>query len=158
MEHEFLFRGKTIETNEWIYGGIFVRDGRYFIIKSITYECGAESWGAFEVYPKTVGRFTGLIVRDNEKVFDGDSIIFGGQTLVVYWNGETYSWQAKKIHAPYPYRRFPHENWDYIDLGWIAAEFTITGEMTTQLDNNNEPMHSPETISEDEDAVWEDVF
>lgn len=160
MEREYLFRGKTKETNEWVYGGIFVQDGRYFIIKSVTYECGAESWGAFEVDPKTVGRFTGLVVRDNEKVFDGDSIIFGGQTLVVYWNGETYSWQAKKIHAPYPYRRFPHENWDYIDLGWIAAESTITGEMTTQLNNNNEPMCSPETIceDEDEDAVWDEVF
>jgi hypothetical protein len=154
--NKYLFRGQTKETHEWVYGGIFVQGDRYFIIKSITYECGATSWGAFEVDPNTVGQFTGLIVRDNEKVFDGDSIIFGGQTLVVYWNGETCSWQAKKIHAPYPYRRFPHENWDYIDLGWIAAEPIITGEMTTQVNNNNEPMCAPEII--DEDVSWDDVF
>lgn len=154
--NEYLFRGKTKETHEWVYGGIFVQDNRYFIIKSITYECGATSWGAFEVDPKTAGQFTGLIVRDNEKVFDGDSIIFGGQTLVVYWNGETCSWQAKKINAPYPYRRFPHENWDYIDLGWIAAEPTITGEMTTQVNNNNEPMHTNEGIAEE--FSWDEVF
>ena len=157
MEHEYLFRGKTIATSEWVYGGIFVQDGRYFIIKSITYSCGAYSWGAFEVEPETVGRFTGLIVRDNEKVFDGDCIIFGGQTLVVYWNGETCSWQAKKIHAPYPYRRFPHENWDYIDLGWIAAEPTITGEMTTQINNSDELICETQTQTEIED-VWEDMF
>ena len=56
MEREYLFRGKTKETNEWVYGGIFVQDGRYFIIKSITYSCGAKSWGAFEVDPNTVSR------------------------------------------------------------------------------------------------------
>ena len=59
MEHEYLFRGKTKATNEWVYGDIFVQDGRYFIIKSITYSCGAESWGAFEVDPETVQQCTG---------------------------------------------------------------------------------------------------
>ena len=78
--------------------------------------------------------------------------------MVVYWNGETLSWQAKKIHAPYPYRRFPHENWDYIDLGWIAAEPIITGEMTTQVNNNNEPIWANDIIYEDVDTSWDEVL
>lgn len=57
--NEYLFRGKTKETHEWVYGGIFVQDNRYFIIKSITYSCGTDSWGAFEVDPETVCWFVG---------------------------------------------------------------------------------------------------
>lgn len=70
--NEYLFRGKTKETHEWVYGGIFVQGDRYFIIKSITYECGATSWGAFEVDPKTVGQWIGRIDKNGTKVFEGD--------------------------------------------------------------------------------------
>ena len=172
MEHEYLFRGKTTNTHEWVYGGIYIQNNRYFIVKTIRYSSDTRderiaeyyennpsyTYGMYEVDPKTVGRFTGLVVKDKKKVFEGDVIMFGGEPLVVYWNGETLSWQAKKIHAPYPYRRFPHENWDYIDLGWIAAELVITGEMTTRLNNSDESMCTPETICEDEDISWEDEF
>lgn len=153
--NEYLFRGKTKETHEWVYGGIFVQDGRYFIIKSITYSCGQDSWGAFEVDPKTVGRFTGLIVRDNKKVFDGDIIMFADEPLIVYWNGEAFQWQAKKSNKKYAFKRFPQPDWDYIDLGWIAAEWDLAGEMTTQVGGN---IYDNEVIYEDEDDPWDEVF
>lgn len=153
--HEHLFRGKTKETNEWIYGGYAVIDNRYFIIKEITYECGANSWGAFEVDPNTVGRFTGLVVRDGAKVFEDDVIMFGGEALIVYWNGETFQWQAKKIDSCDPPVRFPHEDWNYVDLGWIAAEPLCTGEMTTQVSHN---IHDDAVHDVRDNETWEDVF
>lgn len=72
--NEYLFRGKTKETNELVYGGIFVQDGRYFIIKSITYSCGAESWGAFEVDPETVGQWTGEVDKNKTPIYEGDIV------------------------------------------------------------------------------------
>lgn len=72
MEREFLFRGKTKETNEWVYGGVFVQDGRHFIVKEITYECGTKSWGAFEVDPKTVGQFIGKVDKRGNQIFEDD--------------------------------------------------------------------------------------
>ena len=90
MNREYLFRGKTIETHKWIYGGIVIMDGRYFIIKTITYPVdGSCSWGAYEVDPETVGQWTGLIDKNKVKVFEGD--VFKGEELgefevVVYHN------------------------------------------------------------------------
>ena len=68
--NEYLFRGKTKETNEWVYGGIFIQDDRYFIIKSIAYECGAKSWGAFEVDPETVCCFIVPFDKDINNIYD----------------------------------------------------------------------------------------
>jgi uncharacterized phage protein (TIGR01671 family) len=89
---EYLFRGKTKETHEWVYGGIFVQGERYFIIKSITYECGATSWGAFEVDPETVGQSTGFYDCNNELIFEGDSVrrFYDGQLLTVRWDFDRF--------------------------------------------------------------------
>lgn len=152
---EFLFRGKTIATNEWVYGGIFVQDGRCFIIQSITYSCGVQSCGLFEVDPKTVGRFTGLVVKDNVKVFEDDVILFGDEPLIVYWNDEAFQWQARKANIKYAFKRFPQPDWNYIDLGWIAVEPDFTNKMTTQVSHN---IHDIEVIYEDEDEPWDEVF
>ena len=155
MEHEYLFRGKTIETNKWVHGGIFVQDGRYFIIKSITYSCGVTSWGAFEVDPKTIGRYVELNDKDNVKIFEDDIILFGDEPLIVCWNPEAFQWFAKKQNVKYPVRRFPDKDWEWINLGWIAAEADFCGKITAQVGGN---IHDNEVVYEDEDISWEGMF
>ena len=70
--NEYLFRGKTKETHEWIYGGIAMMDGRYFIVKTQTYYDNTCSWGAYEVDPDTVGQFIGKVDKHGNKIFRGD--------------------------------------------------------------------------------------
>lgn len=78
---EILFRGKTKETHEWVYGGYCKMDGRCFIVKSIRYSDNSQSWGMFEVDPKTVGQFIGLHDMNGKMIFEGDVVQYYSQTL-----------------------------------------------------------------------------
>lgn len=154
---EYLFRGKTKETHEWVYGGYTVIENRHFIIKEITYSCGANSYGAFEVEPKTVGQYVEFNDRDGVRVFEDDVIMFCDEPLIVFWDYEAYQWAAKKPNAQYPMFRFPDANWDCIDMGWIAAEADHNSRITTQVSHN---IHDVPVVYEDddEDEAWEDEF
>lgn len=83
MNREILFRGKSVETNEWVYGSYVLE--KY---SNTPYICYFE-YGTFvnikqiEVYPETVGEFTGIIINDNN-VFEGDIVKrTGGLKLIV---------------------------------------------------------------------------
>lgn len=71
---EYLFRGKTKETHEWVFGGIAIMDGRYFIVKTQTYYDNTCSWGAYEVDPNTVGQYIGHDDRKNSHIFEDDIV------------------------------------------------------------------------------------
>lgn len=74
MNREILFRGKSVETNEWVYGS-------YILEKygNTPYICYFE-YGTFvnikqvEVIPETVGEFTGITDKNGIKIFEGDIV------------------------------------------------------------------------------------
>lgn len=153
MGREILFRGKGKETGEWYYGGYLSMDKTTYCFAEdyaanpnntehfIVYD-EMTDWGLpnkhmmVEVDPETVGQFTGLLDKDNNKVFEGDILLFGDKLIVVYWDDEAFRWMAKEA-VEYPYRKFPdNKDWDYIDLGWIGAEVACVGKMTTQIVGN----------------------
>lgn len=67
---EILFRGKTKSTNEWVYGGAFVQDGRYFIVQPT--ESSSCPYKVYEVNPDTLDQCTGLTDKNGVKIFSGD--------------------------------------------------------------------------------------
>lgn len=144
-EYEVLFRGKRTENGEWKYGvPHYNLDNE---IEFITVP-GKIYPNCFKVDPETIGQFTGLVVA-NGKVFDGDFLKFGAYILEVFWNGESFQWQAGKVNRLYDihYRccgEHRNDNWTVIDLGEIAAEPIITGEMTTEIVGNR--WDNPELI------------
>ncbi|HAX83227.1 MAG TPA: hypothetical protein DCY15_01625 [Ruminococcaceae bacterium] len=87
---EILFRGKSIITNEWVYGGIIAPYGeeKYYIINNTS---DLSELDADPVNPETVGQYTGITDRNGTKIFEGDIIQVDeieDPTFLVAWNND----------------------------------------------------------------------
>ena len=79
---KYKFRGKNIDTGEWVYGGHVVAEGRSFIYPEDVSIFIDERFifpeeyisGFVEVIPETVGQFTGEFDEKKVKIFEGDIV------------------------------------------------------------------------------------
>lgn len=88
MNREIKFRGKDLLKNKWVYGylsEIFGKDSRRFTIdEAIHFDADGNSLNVFEVYPETVGQFTGFYDKNDKEIYDGD-VLKSNYEDYIYW-------------------------------------------------------------------------
>ena len=137
---EILFRGKSLDSGEWIEGNYSIMlSGRVAIQpigRIVTYE----------VLPTTVGQFTGVLDKNDKKIFEGDIIKFiNGRLLDVRFNRETLQWELTDVGVPDWEVNHLHNT---LPLSELEVE-TCYGEMTSEIVGN---IHdNPELLKDDED-------
>ena len=80
---DILFRGKSKETSEWEYGGMYYYMGFVRIVNYINDNIGNVIDCHHDVDPETVGQYIGKRDCKNDKIFENDIVKVYGQRGVI---------------------------------------------------------------------------
>ena len=88
MNERYLFRGKRIDTGQWICGGLYEWGEGWNIVGKDIWDKDNETASLIPVIPATIGQCTGLRDKNGTLIFEGDIMSYGSYDTskgVVKW-------------------------------------------------------------------------
>lgn len=127
MKREIKFRGKRLDTGEWIYGDLIRNVEDAFAIVP-PFGISTDRLGEYEVHEETIGQFTGLQDKNGKEVYEDDFVRIPATMLNAEIIGvvkyEKGSFFVRSIFSGCS-----------SDLGWVFRE-RMVGEPTAQIIGN----------------------
>lgn len=146
MKH-YKFRGKTVDTNEWVCGNLLSYDDEQLYLIEFKYE---NMYLKKQVLKETIGQFTGLFDRNGIEIYEDDLLksfeengndfyLYGDTTHVEFLNG-AYCISILYDMTPFPlydYNFVYDSNIHYPDKTYLCnwlSDFEVVGNL---IDNKN---------------------
>ncbi len=139
---EILFRGKSVDNDEWLYGHYVHQYGAdmIYLPDGVDREYGFDY---YHINVETVGQYTSLIDKNGKKIFEGDIILFEDECPANYEYHDCTEMRCGEIK--FDDGEFYLTNRIAVNMGDLIYNGKLDGVIVGNIHDNPELLESEDT-------------